>query len=206
MNSLSSVEIELFALPMIFVGIALLLSHFFEDSDRFRGFCEKLRAKYILTHKGPLEYLNNITSEEKRELQKEKVKILEEYIFFRGVTIHYGIVLTMVFIGFGLIVAIFFHIALEFNEITCILFPFLFLGFFCFFLQLVYMEQDAATGRRINKLKTYKFKDQKIFEDHCKSLIITEEPEEPHDIIFNLSKFWLWVWSTERKGWKPLLL
>jgi len=58
MNSLSSVEIELFALPMIFVGIALLLSHFFEDSDRFRGFCEKLRAKYILTHKGPLEYLN----------------------------------------------------------------------------------------------------------------------------------------------------
>ena len=56
------------------------------------------------------------------------------------------------------------------------------------------------------KSQTYKFKDQKIFEDHCKSLIITEEPEEPHDIIFNLSKFWLWVWSTERKGWKPLLL
>ncbi|CAB5161395.1 hypothetical protein D3OALGA1CA_5076 [Olavius algarvensis associated proteobacterium Delta 3] len=163
------------AAPLILTGISLLLQHFFDDSDKQRIFCSELRAKYLLTNTGPLSFIASDPS--------QLTNILKEFLRFRLVRLHFGIVNFIIIFGLGLVIAILLStVILGFiyqnnNPQNQIKYFFLIwpsislLTLFCLIVQITFARQNCKTAERIRELIEWDLNGEGAFEDQCSRIV-----------------------------------
>ena len=81
--------IEKVAPAILFVAVSMTLAHFFSDSDRHRGICEIIRAKYLLPGRCPRDLW---MSDAEPGAHSNNSAILEDYVKYRLVKIHFGLI------------------------------------------------------------------------------------------------------------------
>jgi|GEM_PF-4737272 len=125
---------EELASGLILVTITLLLSHFFEDSDRHRGALEKMRAKYLSLKSA---YDSSVSC--------------EDCINLKLYDIHFGTISIIVFLGLSLMLAVAGNLACVFYAqenffwfaallITCVILV---------FVQITFIDQQKGASRRL---------------------------------------------------------
>jgi len=192
-------DLALFAPPVIFIGVSMLLTHFFHDSDRHRGTCAELRAKYILTNKGPQDYLDESTAYK----TKLKAIIIEDFLKFRAIRLHFGIINAIIIMSLGLLIAILLYTALHCctRNYFGVIFPFVLLSILCFYLQRAYAEQGITTARRINELEEEKIGDKGTFEQQIEKLMEGKVPDIKEHRFYSLTKNTIWYYKKFGNTW-----
>ncbi len=168
--------------PMLFIAISLLLAHFFNDADAHRAFLERLRAKYILHKRGPIELLM-----EKDDFDTRR-HIYEELLSFRSARIHFGLITLIILLGLTVSLLIVLH-AIK----TCIqsglgaLCVFLILiGFMMVIVCLAFWQQQRAAARRLYELETNELSIYGTVSSQLYS-IIGPEVVTPRGVIYRIS-------------------
>ena len=177
----TAITLTFLAPPVIIAGLSFLLSHIFDDSDIHRGICAQLRAKYLLTNIGPINYITSCVNPSEPNLSLPK--ILEDFLIFRSLKIHFGIICFLILFGIALLIAIllttiYFMCStmdsmnpLQLRVAYFIIFSFIGLAIICFVLQITYTSQGKAISRRIKELDTHKYSNKKTFVEQCDEII-----------------------------------
>ena len=163
------------AAPLILAGISLMLQHFFDDADRYRVFCAELRAKYLLINAGPLMLIEN---------RKEKPSIiLQDFLRFRLVRLHFGIINFIIIFGLGLVISILVSTVIlgfeyQQNHPTALIKYFYLIGpsisllaLFCFIVQITFARQNYKTAERITNITQWDLNNKGTFEKQCSAII-----------------------------------
>jgi hypothetical protein len=198
-------DLALFAPPVIFIGISLLLTHFFNDADRHRGICAHLRAKYILSDKGPQSYLDEANTANIDPIKKIdlRVQIIEDYLRFRAIKLHFGIINGIIILGLALVIAILAY-TVQYcchTEYWYVVFPILLLFILCFVLQVTYAEQGITTSRRINELEGKNIVNKGTFEQQCEEIMGDELPDIKNHRFYLFTKKTIWYYSKFGNFW-----
>lgn len=136
---------------VLFISISMLLTHFFNDSDRHRVFLEKMRAKYLLSNRGPEDTLFNNTNDDDGKILP---KICKDYLLLRGVMLHFGSNSTIIVIGLALMILTTFNAGyLCFPQERIISFLFWSTSAFLVFVQNTFIQQQRGAARRLKELR-----------------------------------------------------
>jgi hypothetical protein len=162
---------------VILAATSFILQHFFEDSDRHRVICLKLRAKYMLNYKGPLLYANKAGKDQ----DEVTVNIIKDYLRYRLVRAHYGIINAIIFLGFSFLIALIIFLITMCHEkgatsanggvYKCIV---LFLGaliFICLVLQYSFARQNCVTAWLLHRLSKDPIENYGSFEKQCEDIL-----------------------------------
>ncbi|SDP84355.1 hypothetical protein [Desulforhopalus singaporensis] len=170
---------------ILFIPVSIILTHFFDDSDSHRGICEKIRARYCLLKINPLdlwnidpENKNNDKTKPEKEIDREaQAVLLEDYLRFRLIKLHFGLVTSVVAIGLGLwnmaVIHFFYINCVKHNAVIAFFLALVML--LVFGVQAAYIEQQRGTKRRIDEIDDEKHKnkyfDKGGFSEQCELCI-----------------------------------
>lgn len=156
---LSNLNFETIVIPALYVAGALILTHFFEDSDKQRIEIERMRARYFLMRQGPIKKI-----EQNRNVDEVIVQVLEDFLRLRIIRIHFLIIsLTTVFgLAFMIIISSHLFFCYIYNKIVSVLLSMLMVYFWI--LQWFYIAQQSATLKRIIEFETRYVGDDQCFE------------------------------------------
>jgi hypothetical protein len=199
---------NIIAPTIVFISIAMLLTHFLNDADALRGFCEGLHIKYLLTKNGPQDYLDK-TSQNSIEQVNLKSQLLEDYIVFRSMKPIFGGVNLIVCFGLGLMIGILVTGIgyLCISGKTLFIFPLLILSSYFVFLQITYAYQSYDTFRRIWEIENISIGMKGTFEVQCKGIIGGEVEDMEGRILTKLTRFNMKIYRSKLgPAWSSMVI
>jgi len=167
MNSTNYLDVGALALNLIFVAIALLLTHFFDDSDRHRGTLEKLRAKYLSPKakqsRDIIEYLSSHS-------ENSATNSCEDCIHLKLINIHFGIISGIIFGGISLMLLVTGNLAWDYwkNELWFEFILLLVTIMVLALVQITYIDQQKGTLRRLLDFESNPLEENCNFKYQCK--------------------------------------